>query len=153
VDFWTLALTHLIMGVGISSLFLPLMTIYLSGLPPERVPSAAGLANFTRNIGSSFGTSVMVSLWDHRATQFGAALTEHVTNHNPAAIAYLDRLASAGMTREAALAYIRDVVITPQASFLATNSVLGISGTLMLVMIGLVMLARPPFGAPPASAP
>lgn len=153
VDFWTLALTRLIMGVGISSLFVPLMTIYLSGLPPARVPSAAGLANFTRNIGSSFGTSVMVSVWDHRTTQFGAALAEHVTNHNPAATAYLDLLASLGMTREAALAYVRDVVIAPQASFLATTAVLRISGTLMLAMIALVLLARPPFGAPPTRAP
>jgi DHA2 family multidrug resistance protein len=152
VDFWTLALTRLIMGVGLSSLFLPLITIYLSGLPPERVPSAAGLANFTRNIGSSFGTSVMVSLWDHRTTQFGAALAEHVANHNPAATDYLGLLASAGLSREAALAYIRDAVIAPQASFLATNAVLTISGTMMLALIALVMLARPPFDAPQAGA-
>ncbi len=147
VDFWTLALTRLIMGVGISSLFLPLVTIYLSGLSAERTASAAGLANFMRNLGSSFGTSIMTSMWTHRTTQFASQLAEQVADHHPAAGAYLDRLAQLGMEPRAALAYVNDQVIGAQASLLATNAVLLASAVLMLALIVVIWFARPPFTA------
>jgi DHA2 family multidrug resistance protein len=147
VDFWTLASTRLIMGVGLSSLFLPLTTIYLSGLAAEQVASAAGLANFMRNLGSSFGTSIMTSLWVHRTTQYSAQLAQNVANHHPAATAYLDKLGQIGMAPRAALAYVQNVVIATQASLLATNAVLLASAALMLLLIGLVWQARPPFSA------
>lgn len=147
VDFWTLATTRLIMGVGMSSLFLPLTTIYLSGLSAEQTASAAGLANFMRNIGSSFGTSIMVSLWSHRTTQYSVQLSEHVTTQHPAATAYLAQLAQLGMAPTTALAYVKDIVIATQASLLATNAVLLTSAALMLGLIGVVWWARPPFTA------
>lgn len=147
VDFWTLATTRLVMGVGVSSLFLPLTTIYLSGLTAEQTASAAGLANFMRNIGSSFGTSIMTSLWSHRATQYGAQLAESVNDHNPAASAYLGQLARLGLAPDAALAYVQNAVIAPQASLLATNAVLLASAALMLALITVVWVARPPFSA------
>lgn len=147
VDFWTLATTRLIMGVGISCLFLPLTVIYLSGLTAEQTASAAGLANFMRNLGSSFGTSIMVSLWSHRTEQYGAQLAEQVAYHHPAATAYLSRLGELGFSRAAALAYVKNVVIAPQASLLATNAVLLTSAALALALIGLIWWARPPFSA------
>jgi DHA2 family multidrug resistance protein len=147
VDFRTLAATRLIMGVGLSSLFLPLTTIYLSGLSAEQTASAAGLANFMRNIGSSFGTSIMTSLWAHRTTQFSATLAEHVADQHPAAVSYLDQLRQLGLSGSAALAYVQDVVIGTQASLMATNAVLLASAALMLGLIGIVWLARPPFSA------
>lgn len=147
VDFWTLATTRLIMGVGLSCLFLPLTTIYLSGLTAEQTASAAGLANFMRNIGSSFGTSIMTSLWAHRTTQYSVQLAENVANQHPAATTYLDKLGQIGMSPAAALAYVQNVVIATQASLLATNAVLLLSAALMLGLIALVWVARPPFSA------
>ncbi|MFZ5543115.1 MAG: DHA2 family efflux MFS transporter permease subunit [Pseudomonadota bacterium] len=152
VDFWTLATTRLIMGVGLSCLFLPLTTIYLSGLAAEQTAGAAGLANFMRNIGSSFGTSIMTSLWAHRTTQYGAQLAESVNAHNPAAVSYLDRLAQIGLAPHAALVYVQNAVIGTQASLLATNAVLLASALLMLGLIAIVWLARPPFSAGAAGA-
>lgn len=147
VDFWTLATTRLIMGVGLSSLFLPVTTIYLSGLSAEQTASAAGLANFMRNIGSSFGTSIMTSMWAHRTIQYGTQLAAPVNPHNPAARSYLAQLAQLGLAPKAALGYVREVVIGTQASLLATNTVLLVSAALMLSLIGLIWFARPPFSA------
>ncbi|MBI1397156.1 MAG: DHA2 family efflux MFS transporter permease subunit [Betaproteobacteria bacterium] len=148
VDFWTLALTRLIMGVGLSCLFLPLTTIYLSGLEGNQTASAAGLANFMRNIGSSFGASIMVSLWDHRTHQYTTELAAHVTHSNPAAMAWLARLKELGMPARQALGYTEHVVISGQAALLATNTVMLTSGMMMIALIVLVWQARPPFGAP-----
>ncbi|MCB1920165.1 MAG: DHA2 family efflux MFS transporter permease subunit [Candidatus Competibacteraceae bacterium] len=147
VDFWTLATTRLLLGAGISCLFLPLTVIYLSGLTAEQTASAAGLGNFMRNLGSSFGTSIMVSLWSHRTEQYAGQLAEHVANHNPAATAYLNQLNEIGFSPTAALAYLQHNVIAPQASLLATNAVLLTSAVLALTLIGLVWWARPPFSA------
>ncbi len=147
VTFATLSATRLLLGVAVSCLFLPLTTIYLAGLNAEEAASAAGLANFMRNLGSSFGTSIMTSLWTHRTTEYGTLLAESVNRHNPAAQAFLDRLAQLGFAPDAALQYVQDVVIASQASLLAVNAVFQTSAALMLGMVGLVWLARPPFSA------
>lgn len=152
VDFWTLATTRLILGVGLSCLFLPLNTIYLSGLTAEQTAGAAGLASFMRNLGSSFGTSLMTSLWAHKTTAYSAQLAESVSNHNPAAASYLHQLSQLGLPGAAGLGYVRDVVIGTQASLLATNAVLFVSAGLMLALVGVVWFARPPFGAGKSSA-
>ena len=56
------------------------------------------------------------------------------------------------MSTSAALNYVDQVVVSAQASLLATNSVLVTSGMLMLALIPLIWLARGPFGAPPGAA-
>ncbi|MCS5808809.1 hypothetical protein LNO89_23245 [Klebsiella pneumoniae subsp. pneumoniae] len=38
--------------------FMPLTTITLSGLPPERLAAASSLSNFTRTLAGSIGTSI-----------------------------------------------------------------------------------------------
>lgn len=45
VDFWTVALTRLFMGIGISCFFMPLMTINLSGLEGRQIAAASGLSS------------------------------------------------------------------------------------------------------------
>ncbi len=144
VDFWTLALTRLAMGVGISCFFLPLITINLSGLAPNQIAAASGLQNFMRNLGSSFGTAIMTSLWDHKGIEHHARLVEHVTAYNPLATRYLDQLQAAGLTPDQALAQL-DRTLTTQAYLLSTDAVLCISGMLMISLIGLIWWAKPPF--------
>lgn len=144
VDYWSVALTRLIMGVGISCFFLPLITINLSGLTPGEMAGASGISNFMRNIGSSFGTAAVTSLWDHRGIQHHAVLVEHATRQDPAAVAYLTQLQGLGMSTDQALGYLNRE-ITTQAYLLATNDVFLASGFLMLSLLALIWWTRPPF--------
>lgn len=144
VDFWTLALTRMSMGIGISCFFIPLVTINLSGLGPHQIPAAAGLQNFMRNLGSSFGTAIMTALWDHKGIEHHARLVEHVTAYNPLATRYLEQLQATGLSAEQALMQL-DRTITTQAYLLSTNAVMFISGMLMIGLIGLIWWAKPPF--------
>ena len=144
VDYWTLALSRLFMGVGISCFFLPLVTINLSGLAPGQLAAATGLQNFMRNLGSSFGTAIMTSLWDHKGIEHHARLAEQVTAYNPLATHYLDQLHAIGLGDTQALAQL-DRTLTTQAYLLSTDAVLCISGMLMLSLIGLIWWAKPPF--------
>ena len=145
VDFWNVASARFFMGIGISCFFLPIIAINLSGLPPERIAAASGIANFMRNIGSSFGTAILTSLWEHKAAMHHARLTEQINLYNPIAVDYLSRLRSAGFAPDQAYAEL-ERTITEQAYLLSTNAVLCICGMMMLGLIFLIWWARPPFG-------
>jgi DHA2 family multidrug resistance protein len=97
-----------------------------------------------RNLGSSFGTAIMTSLWDHKGIEHHARLVEHVTTYNPLATRYLDQLQAAGLTPDQALAQL-DRTLTTQAYLLSTDAVLCISGMLMISLIALIWWAKPPF--------
>ncbi|MCB2036862.1 MAG: DHA2 family efflux MFS transporter permease subunit, partial [Ottowia sp.] len=67
-DFMTIMIPTLIQGVAMACFFIPLVTITLSGLPPQRIPAASGLSNFTRITAGAMGTSISTTLWENRAT-------------------------------------------------------------------------------------
>lgn len=144
VDYWSLALTRLLMGIGISCFFLPLVTINLSGLAPTQIAAATGLQNFMRNLGSSFGTAIMTSLWDHKGIEQHARLAEFVTVYNPLTHTYLDQLQATGLSPEQAQGQL-DHTLTVQAYLLSTDTVMMISGLLMIGLIVLIWWAKPPF--------
>jgi DHA2 family multidrug resistance protein len=144
VDYWTVALSRLFMGIGISCFFMPLMTINLSGLLPKEIASASGLSSFMRNLGSSFGTAIMVSLWDHKAIAHHADMVEHVTNFDRPATEYINGLQAGGLSLDQAWQAL-DNTINAQAYLMATNDVLIVSGLLMLSLAVPIWLTRPPF--------
>jgi len=144
IDYWSIAISRLFMGIGISCFFLPLVTIAISGLPPDKVAAASGLTNFMRNLGASFGTAITTWLWTSQAAGFHATLTENIQPYNPQAIDYLNRLQQLGMPENSAYAYV-ERMITIQSYTLATDRILILSGLLMLSLITVVWWARPPF--------
>ena len=46
--------------------FIPLLTLTLSGLTPDRIPAATGLSNFVRIPAGAVGTSIATTMWDNR---------------------------------------------------------------------------------------
>ncbi len=145
VDYWSVALTRLLMGISIGTFFLPLTAINLSGLPPARAASASGLQNFVRNLGSSFGTALLTTFWERRAAVFHADMMENVNRYNPALQDQMQRMQDLGMSQAQALARIeRD--ISAQAYLMSTNSVLLLCGAMMVILLGLIWWAKPPFG-------
>ncbi|MFN7836157.1 MAG: DHA2 family efflux MFS transporter permease subunit [Burkholderiaceae bacterium] len=149
IDYHTLANVRLIMGVGISCFFLPLITIGLSGIEPQRLAGASGLNSFIRNLGSSFGTALITSLWDHRAQLHHANLAENINYAAPAAQSFLERLSALGLNDANRLAYVNRLIDT-QAYLLSTNDVLLTCGAVMICLTIPIWFARGPFlkGAP-----
>src|SRR4051812_39839804 len=64
---WMLTMPQFLQGVGIACFFAPLVGINTGGIPPERMASASGFQNFGRMMMGSFGASLGVTFWDHRA--------------------------------------------------------------------------------------
>ena len=140
-DFATLMIPTLIQGVAMAFFFIPLMTITLSGLSPDRIAAASGLSNFVRITAGSFGTSIATTLWQDRAAMHHAQLSEYVNQGSNAANAALAGLTAAGLTPQQALASI-DRLATSQAYMLAANDIFYASALIFLAMIPLVFLTR-----------
>lgn len=144
VAFSNIAWVRFVQGVGAPCFFIPLITILLSGLPNERIASAAGLSNFLRILGGSFGTSISVSLWNHREAVHQSKLTESLTAYNPNMLEVMTQLKNLGFTTNMSYAEITKVLIN-QSYMLATNDIFWISGFVFLSLLFFVWFARPPF--------
>jgi MFS transporter, DHA2 family, multidrug resistance protein len=141
-DFGFLVVPIIVQGAAMAFFFVPLISLVLSGLPPERVPAASGLSNFARIVCGSFGTSIATTLWDNRAILHHAQLTEYVRNSSEATRTYVQTLQAGGLSAQQAGAAINRS-IDVESHLLAANDVFWISSILFLLMIGVIWLARP----------
>ena len=78
VDYWTLALPHLAMGLGMPFFFVPLTILSLASVEPRETASAAGLSSFVRTLSGAVGTSVATTLWANGAVRVHAQLVGSV---------------------------------------------------------------------------
>jgi len=140
-DFGTIMVPTLIQGIAMAFFFIPLMTITLSGLSPDRIPAASGLSNFVRITAGSFGTSIATTLWQDRAALHHAQLSEYVNLGSSATTSTLSGLAAGGLSHDQALATI-DRLANQQAYMLAANDIFFASAVIFLAMIPLVFLTR-----------
>jgi DHA2 family multidrug resistance protein len=147
----TLLVPTLIQGAAMALFFIPLVTIALSGLPPDRIPSASGLFNFARITAGSFGTSITTTLWDRRATLHHAQLAEHLTPNDPVSAQALANLHAGGVGVDQSYALVNRLV-DQQAFMLSADDIFYVSALLFLGLIALIWLARPASAAGSAAA-
>ncbi len=150
-DFWTIMIPTIIQGVAMAFFFIPLVTITLSGLPPERIPAASGLTNFARITAGAFGTSLSTTLWENRAALHHSQLAEAVNPASPATQATISGLSASGFSAEQILAQINRLV-DQQAFMLAANDIFFISALLFVALIPLVWLSHPQRATPSSNA-
>ncbi len=141
-DVWTILLPTLLQGAAMAFFFIPLQAIIFSGLPPERMPSAAGLSNFARITAGAVGTSLFTTVWEDRAILHHAQLAESVNAGNPAATQALAMLEAGGLSHAQALASINRT-LDQQAYTMAATDLFYLSSGLFLLLIAIVWLARP----------
>ncbi|MFZ2296955.1 MAG: DHA2 family efflux MFS transporter permease subunit, partial [Aquabacterium sp.] len=140
-DFDTIMVPTILQGAALAFFFIPLSAITLSGLSPDRIPSASGLSNFTRITAGAMGTSLVTTLWEDRATMHHAHLTEHVTRTDPGAMDAFTTLMDSGLSFEQAALQITRL-IDQQAFTRAANDVFLASAVLFVALIPMVWLAR-----------
>jgi DHA2 family multidrug resistance protein len=146
VSFSMLAWSRFAQGIGLALFFVPLMSIILSGLPPNRVASASGLANTLRTMAGSFATSLTTTWWDRREALHQTHLSESITAFNPIAHAAIDQLQALGAHGASAFVMLERSIVQ-QAYMLATNDLFWLWGWTYVVLVAVVWLARPPFSA------
>jgi DHA2 family multidrug resistance protein len=141
-DFGTILLPTLLQGAAMALFFIPLQSIAFSGLPPERMPAAAGLNNFVRITAGAVGTSVFTTLWESRASLHHANLTQQFSLSSPAALQTLSDLQRVGHSRDQALAVVNRL-IDQQAFTLAATDLFWLSSMLFVALVVLVWLSAP----------
>ena len=143
VDIETLMLPTILQGAAVACFFVPLVSITLAGLPPERIASASGLSNFVRITAGAFGTSISTTLWENRATMHHAHLTEAVNSGSQAAASALSGLQGSGLGATQALANI-DRLIDGQAYVLSADDVFYASAVIFLILLPLLWMTTRP---------
>jgi len=144
---WDFVVPLLFQGVGMSTFFLSMLTIALDRIPPQRLPSATGLSNFTRIVAGSFAASIITTAWDRREALHQTRLADAVGSGVPYRMA-VEALRRTGMTElQAAAAITRQLV--GQAYLLASTDLFRVSAWLCLATIVVVWFTRrasPPSG-------
>ena len=144
-DFVTIALPQLLQGVAVSMFFAPLVSINVGGIAPERMASAAGTQNFLRTMCGSFGTSLAIALWTRRESLHRAQLAEHISIYAPQTSWFSARLEATGLAPDQVNAAL-ERILAGQANMLAANDVFWLCGCILIALIPVIWLARPPFG-------
>ncbi len=143
VDMFHILIPTIIQGGALAFFFIPLTTLLMSGLTPDRIPSAAGLSSFVRITFGAMGTSISTTLWDNRAALHHAHLTEPLTQGQGAFAMVLDNLRAAGLSAEQALAQVNRL-IDQQAYTRAADDIFYASSMAFLALVGLVWFTKRP---------
>jgi DHA2 family multidrug resistance protein len=141
-DFVTILWPTVVQGAAIALFFIPLFNLALSGIPPEKIPSASGLVNFVRITGGAFGASVATTMWERRTILHHARLVEHIERSDLVAHADLGALRSAVASPEQGLAAVNRLV-DQQAAMMAANDIFAACAVLFVLLMVIIWFARP----------
>jgi DHA2 family multidrug resistance protein len=144
-DFATLMVPTIIQGIAMAFFFVPLTTITLSGLPPEKIPAASGLTNFARITAGAFGTSISTTMWENRASLHHAHLAEAVNNGSVATQSAMSGLGASGFSPDQVLGMINNMV-NQQAFTMAADDIFYVSAAIFILLIPMVWLSHPQRG-------
>jgi DHA2 family multidrug resistance protein len=139
--FWDFVWPLAVQGVAMSTFFVAMLTISLDGIPPERIPSASGISNFTRITAGGFAASITTTLWDRREALHQSRLADTSSAYSPAMQQALDHLHHLGFSDPQAYGILART-LAGQAYTMASDDLFWISGWLSIAMIGVVWLAR-----------
>ena len=160
VDFWTIAITRMIQGVGLAFLFIPINSSYSTGLPPEKSGNASAIINLSRNLGGSIGISILTTILSQRTQYHQALMVKHVNPTNPQYLSQLASLTQAMHTQGGTLAAATlraqgmiSQMLDQQATLLAYLDDFWFLAVLFVAFVPLVLLMkRTKFDGGPISA-
>jgi len=154
-DLVSIMIPTVLQGGAMAFFFIPLTTLTLSGIPPERIPAAAGLSNFVRITAGAMGTSISTTVWENRAALHHAHLTETLSQGNAIASQTASTLTSRGFSADQALAQINRLVDQQAFTRAADDIFYGSAAMFLLLIVMIWFTKRPPRlagGAAPADA-
>jgi DHA2 family multidrug resistance protein len=158
--YWDIFWPQLLQGAGMSLLFVPLTTVSMATIAPQRMGYATSLFNLMRNIGGGIGIAVTGTMLARQRQAYGAILGEHVTPFDLTTAGVLEGLKAGFMAAGADVVTATNQayaaiygMIQRQAAMVSFVTIFRLLGMLFLVMIPLVMIMkRPKRAAAPAAA-
>ncbi len=159
--YWDFFWPQFLQGAGLALLFVPLTTVSMATISPERMGYATSLFNLMRNIGGSIGIAITATILQRQRQAMGALLGENISVYDPVTQSTLSQI------RNGLIAGGSDLVTATQRSYMVLHGMLvreasmvsfvmlfRLLGVIFLLMIPLVMIMKRPKGraSPPAGA-
>ena len=146
MTFMDVALPQFVQGLAVACFFMPLTTITLSGLPPEKMASASSLFNFLRTLAGSIGTSLTTFMWYNREAVHHTQLTEVINPYNPISQQFFQTMGSFGLSEEQTASYLARQ-IPAQGFIIGANEIFLVSAITFISLVVLIWFAKPPFSS------
>jgi DHA2 family multidrug resistance protein len=138
-------------GFCLGALFVPLTTLFLSGLTPRRQTQAVELGGMLRVLGGSVASPLLGVFWERRAAFHQSRLVESFSLHDGWAGDMIARLHDAGLHGQLATAKLAGVA-GQHASILGLDDTFRLTAWLFLGLAAVVWLADPVEPKPAAKA-
>ena len=81
-SFYNISLSRVVQVIWMPFIFIPLSAVQFQGVPPQNNSEASAIINLMRNLGGSFGVSMVTTMLAWRGQFHHARLAEHVTPYN-----------------------------------------------------------------------
>src|SRR5215475_9343113 len=151
--YWDILWPQWLQGTGLALTFVPLTTVSMQAISPERMGNATSLFNLMRNIGGSVGIAVTGTLLTRQRQTVATVLGERITAYDLKSQTILAQLkagfmaggADAVTATERAYAALHAMLVQ-QASMVSFVWLFRLLGGIFLVMLPLIFLMRRPKG-------
>jgi DHA2 family multidrug resistance protein len=159
--YWDIFWPQFLQGAGMALLFVPLTTVSMATIAPQRMGNATSLFNLMRNIGGSVGIALTGTYLQRHRQMVSSGLGEHINVYDPVSRSVIAQitngLVAAGTDAVTATqrAYvILEGMLFRQASMVTFVTIFRVMGVVFLMMIPLVFLMKRPKrgGAAPIGA-
>jgi MFS transporter, DHA2 family, multidrug resistance protein len=84
ISMWNIVWPNILMGAGLSMIFVPLSAVAMGMLPSEQMGNASGIFNLMRNLGGSAGISAVTTILERRAQVHQSDMISHLAPGDPA---------------------------------------------------------------------
>lgn len=142
-DTWTLVGPTLLQGIPMAMFFIPLSMVILSGLPAEKIPSAAGLSNFMRIFFGAIGTSITTTMWSNRSILHHAQLTEEATPYTEHFVEFIKSTSALLHINQEESYALFNTLLNTQADMLGLNDIFWVSSIIFIILIPLIWITKP----------
>ena len=88
--FWDIFWAQVLQGVALAFLFIPLMSLAMSHINPQKMGNATSIFNLMRNIGGSIGIAIMTTFLSRRTQLHQDHLVANVTAGSPQTLRLLE---------------------------------------------------------------
>jgi MFS transporter, DHA2 family, multidrug resistance protein len=158
--YWDIFWPQFLQGAGMALLFVPLTTVSMATIAPQRMGNATSLFNLMRNIGGSIGIALTGTYLQRHRQVVGAALGEHINIYDPVSRSMITQITngliatgSDAVTATQRAYLVLEGMLFRQASMVTFVTIFRLMGVVFLMMIPLVFLMkRPKRGGAPVGA-
>jgi len=144
-QFAELVIPQVLRGVCLMLIMIPITTISLGTLPPERIKNASGLFNLTRNLGGAFGLALINTILNkrldlhlarlHEQVAWGRTYADETLANMTRAYAALGSDASAAATKKLAALVRREATVLAMSDVFVALTVLFLGCLLLMPLL------------------